>query len=385
MANDLHYNTFDSIIIWEKEIIHHCPFSILTRKEFAVDESVIYNKWNSLLFQITGSESHCGENFFTTQEGVYIHEEPKHKYQYKYLPVKTHKMDTKTLGDLIMANVDFNKFDQFKLSLEMREYTCKAFIANLFTIKNLENKFTRFYANNGDETIVYSKNNNIIIPTCAEVKNVTIQKRTSNCYEDLPATFVLNNQKIKGFITNSKIIVKYSKIINCNKEKKYYMFENKTTVIQQGNQAYLDHNIKRIALSNQIMKNNDLNFHHSELIIQGIDSISDFPATNEVKEFAGSYLVLPTAKNEDPKHGFRVSPAILMISSLIIIAGIIMATLKRQAIMVQVKRCLKREKENSEDYISPTTIQENLLTYAALSEKASEKPRLYQVLKAGEV
>ena len=50
------------------------------------------------------------------------------------------------------------------------------------------------------------------------------------------------------------------------------MFENKTTVIQQRNQAYLDHNIKRIALSNQIMKNNDLNFNHSELIIQGIDS-----------------------------------------------------------------------------------------------------------------
>ena len=88
------------------------------------------------------------------------------------------------------------------------------------------------------------------------------------------------------------------------------MFENKTTVIQQRNQAYLDHNIKRIALSNQIMKNNDLNFHHSELIIQGIDSISDFPATNEVKEFAGSYLVLPTA-------GINLFRSILPISKLI--------------------------------------------------------------------
>ena len=163
----------------------------------------------------------------------------------------------------------------------MKINICKNFMSNLFVIKNLERKFTRLFADNGEEVIVYSLNGNILIPNCVTIKNFTIQERTKNCYKDLPVTFSMNQAKINGFLTNDRILVSYSEKVDCSDKKKFYMIGD-AVIAQKGQKAFFEHKFNKVPLTNERIKNNDLNFHHSQLVIEGLGSNANVPDTNKV-------------------------------------------------------------------------------------------------------
>ena len=90
-------------------------------------------------------------------------------------------------------------------------------------------------------------------------------------------------------------------------------------------------------MTNERIKNNDLNFHHSQLVIEGLGSTANVPVTNKVLEFSGSFLILTESLPEEPKASNNFVPGLFLATSLIVCLSIILIIIKRQIIMSTIK------------------------------------------------
>jgi hypothetical protein len=78
-ARDTFCRLEDSIIVWNKSVIHLCPFSNIMEIDFNYDAeyNIVYNMTENLLFQLKSTEKHCAIDMIPTQEGVYLLEDTR--------------------------------------------------------------------------------------------------------------------------------------------------------------------------------------------------------------------------------------------------------------------------------------------------------------------
>ena len=304
-AKDLSCNLHDSIVIWNINIIHYCPLVFVKNILFNVKNNFIYSEHDNLLFTVIDQINHCGEKFYSTEEGIllfhvslitnrnrYNNKKPDNTYIAKKFQ-RLNQTDSSLMRDLILSTIDFSQFTELKNLLNTQTSICANFIMNLNIIKSFNDKFSRIFATNGDVTILYSKNNTIIIPKCKSIKSIIIRENTDNCYRDIPITYKLENKTITGFLNNDNIIIRYSIIVDCsfNKDKLYFL-TNGEILTQTGNKISYNHKIKTKSLSDLNLKLSDLHLQHSDLILDGIDSWDNIPLSNQVIENGDNFLIL---------------------------------------------------------------------------------------------
>ena len=125
----------ESIIVWDKEILHACPYERLMSPTLqVVDENMLVDQSKHLIFQVTGVESvSCIVNniptmfeMFTSAEGVYISDSPS----WLSFPIKDN-VELKSVHKLILADSDLSQSNILKLYRGLTQRFCTAFLANL--------------------------------------------------------------------------------------------------------------------------------------------------------------------------------------------------------------------------------------------------------------
>jgi len=181
-ARDTFCRLEDSIIVWNKSVIHLCPFSNIMEIDFNYDAeyNIVYNMTENLLFQLKSTEKHCDIDMIPTQEGVYLLEDTRntnirkakswieHVALYSQPKLKFN-LDSNDINDLTLANMDLDHYIDLNHYATLKNQQCNNFVNQLNVIVGLENVYTKVYVRDSGEIIVYSTGGNILIPKCLPV------------------------------------------------------------------------------------------------------------------------------------------------------------------------------------------------------------------------
>lgn len=79
----------------------------------------------------------------------------------------------------------------------------------------------------GNDVVLYNDHGTLLIPQCATVQEIIVQN-TTRCYHDLPVTYIIEDKKYNGFLTQDNILKKTSDIVECAtiRDKTYYVSES---------------------------------------------------------------------------------------------------------------------------------------------------------------
>ena len=136
-------------------------------------------------------------------------------------------------------------------------------------------------------------------------------------------------------------------------------------------------------MSNTKIKKNDLNFHHSDLIIDSVKSLVEISTLNYVKESSGSYLVLPVNKLEKQKKGFNPSALIASISIIATLIITITLLVSRKILMIKLEKLIKNLKKKPVD---ASEKKDDIEMYADINDKNEleelKKSKFYNLLKS---
>ena len=167
-----------------------------------------------------------------------------------------------------------------------------------------DDRFLTIYDSLSNPIIIYSNKNKITIPTCVEVNEIELIEKTEFCYEDFPIKFMIGNKNFSGFLTIDKIIKKNSKHVQCSEERKTVYLANANSVLVMSNNRIIikTANFRKIKLSIKQKNLNVLNFHHSKMVVDGIDTISEFLKLIQVKEGDEHLVVLASSVNKNKEY-----------------------------------------------------------------------------------
>lgn len=167
-------------------------------------------------------------------------------------------------------------------------------------IKHIPNRFTRLLDSTGQVVILYNRNGDLIVPNCLNLNKVEVLEDTSKCYNDFPVRLTLNNKSVIGFLTEDNIIQEYSKIVDCDTANKSLYFPTlNMRIIKIGSRTFKKYEVNRKTKLNYKQKNfAKLNFHHSSLVVNGVNTISEFLKLTQITE-KDEVLVVEHDKSND--------------------------------------------------------------------------------------
>lgn len=170
----------------------------------------------------------------------------------------------------------------------------------LNVIKHIPNRFTRLIDSTGQMVIVYNRNGDLIVPNCHILSEVEFIEETAQCYNDFPVRFNIQNKSVIGFLTEDNVIQEYSKLVDCDVANKsiYYPVLN-MRLTKKGSRTSKKYETNRKTKLNYKQKNfAKLNFHHSSLVVNGVDTISEFLKLTQINE---KNEVLVVEENQNSK------------------------------------------------------------------------------------
>ena len=285
-AKDLECPMSESIIIWEKTIVHSCPYAKVDSIEVKVRTG---NKLTSdtVLFQLTKEVTECGIKLFETNEGLYISSDEKAKD----LPKNTGSIEIGSF--LAIAELDDHKWNFMKKLLHLDMKICTNFISTINTRRSMTNGFFSVYDVKGNKLTLLNIDGTIYIPDCKPIKTIYVDK-TVNCFEDIPIIFMKDGKNQTGFIIEDNIIKRQSRKIDCGKMKNNSIIVSDKMISRKGNDIEIGSldsmNIKIEKISKLNLNLSELNFKHSNSIIEAPDIISIVHDLVTVDEESGTRL-----------------------------------------------------------------------------------------------
>ena len=278
LPEDLECNLHDSIVIWEKSILHECPFNKIFQEVFSHSNNLIWSDKLHVLFQTTEEKTYCNLQMWETREGLFILPTSKiTNPQLHYLSGILTTIDQKALTDLQLSDSDYYELKNIKMIERINKRVCKLFRTDLELFRLTKSKFLKLKDDNNNQLILFSSNNAIFVPTCVDIETFFTKDKTIFCYKDIAVSFYLNDKEINGFLTEDLVLVKSSNHVDCTKSPRSFQFPAlKVTIELQDNNIIAKHFDFRSIRINPRMKNfTDLNFHHSQQVINGINSIEN--------------------------------------------------------------------------------------------------------------
>jgi len=276
-VQDYFCNLHDSIIIWDKSVVHECPFEKVMIEEFNSSNQMIWNPNKHYLFQKTRQEQNCMIQMTLTQEGLYVVDlKTLNDQQKAVLNQLTKNIDPKAFTDLQLSDYDYTEFLNNRALNKLQLKTCELFYSSLQIFKQQEESFLRIKDANSNSLIIYSRDNKIIIPTCIDVSEIEVIEKTEYCYNDIGVKFVLNEKNTTGFLTKDNILVSHSKHVACSNQVRKFVVNTTTIILVQNKSIVLTrNNLNYVSLHFNMKNFDDLNFKHSDQIKNGLNVIDD--------------------------------------------------------------------------------------------------------------
>ena len=207
---DLFCSIQENMIIWEKDIIHSCPFFLIRSINVTIIDSMVLGE--TLMFQITNKQNSCGLNIMSTTEGLYLTLDP----QGTKLETSNIELDMKT--HFMLAEVDY-KFEALLRIIDNYNNKIENQICNLLKDKlTLLANYTYLTLNdeNNVARVIFKDNGELIITTCVDISKISIATSNKFCYKHIPISFVINNTTMNGFLRENNLLTLESQEVNCN-------------------------------------------------------------------------------------------------------------------------------------------------------------------------
>jgi len=262
---------------------------------------------------------------YSTQEGLFIVDE-QHltAFQKTIFQNVTKKLDQKAVVDLQLADADYKEFINNKLFNKIMVQICNNYYNNLQMFKHQQNKFLITKDSNQNTLILYSDGKQVFIPTCVTLRKIIVLNRTNNCYKDVPVEFELNLKKTHGFLTDELIVISQSKKIDCKaNNRKIIINDSLILVVDNEHITTMENRFKKQRLNFKMKNLNQLNFHHSEKVVEGFSVVEDLVKYSRyIEDSALVYVETKSLENQklsnEQKHQeYNLMYQIIALSSVI--------------------------------------------------------------------
>ena len=201
-VKDWYCNLKDSIVVWNKDVVHECPFRKIADSYFQTEGPYLIINSLKLALQIKRMEFFCNIEMVVTTEGLYVAPLSKHLNSV----LIDDGGDTKELTNLMLADSDYRTLKNINEEYEILYKECKNFVYMLKLFSFQQDKFLRIEDFKKKEVIIYTHNSQIYLPRCVNLTKISIIINSKSCYEDIPVQFIINGNIMEGFLTNDKII-----------------------------------------------------------------------------------------------------------------------------------------------------------------------------------
>ena len=335
----------DSTIVWDKKIIHFCPYEVVTKGKFDINsDNTVFSDSSRMLLKVTGFIKECSMKLYTTTEGLFIIGE-------NYTSMESLKLgnnkEIQTINEIILTDQDYAVHQLLELHKQWIVRSC-------IQLKNILRLLTYhtheyFVITDADDkdAIIYSNGKNLYLPICEPIHIVDVISPTKFCYTALPVTFFWRNITKQAFLNHKLILTDSSSFINCNtsidaivlpKTKRIlYRTQNKISLEKQS--------IENFQTINFIQPNlTRINFGHNQIIKDGIDIVSQFQKLLTVVDTGINLTII---ENDDSvKQGSTISLETLItwipwIEKLPFIIGSIITLICIIMILVCINKCIR--------------------------------------------
>ena len=161
------------MIVWEKSVIHECPFEHLPPFgiNLKANSNYILLSNESTLLKATGKVRECDIDMYKTVEGLYITlDEDLIKLRRQGVKVNT---QTEAIFNLILSNIDFNSYKEYEQWKNVEVQVCHIYQSFLQFFTLQEDKYIRINNKMGQECIFYSSGGQVFVPKCYDTSKVT--------------------------------------------------------------------------------------------------------------------------------------------------------------------------------------------------------------------
>jgi len=165
---DLFCETTDSIIIWEKDLYEHCPFSFMATSAVTANaDNLLYDSVNGRAFRVVSKVNICNNmEAYTTQEGLILTQSLEAQ------KLAQSEVDITGLHELMLSEQDANNFAMHRSLFSLKKRICDQ-MANYLRILALKaDTFDLYKDFKGNERVFYAHYGNVYVPTCVKVGEV---------------------------------------------------------------------------------------------------------------------------------------------------------------------------------------------------------------------
>jgi len=275
IIKDLKCELQDSIIIWNLDIIHKCPYYEISYTSYRIKGFFLWNEKDKLGFQYEKFINACDTKVIQTTEGLFL-SRPRIVEAQRSPP--THG-EIKEITNLLLADEDYVRIEAIEARNKIVIQQCTNLKNTLRLLEKMEDRFLITEDYNKNEIIFYANHGNVYRPRCATIKSVEVLNNTNTCYNDLPVSFRYNNATLYGFLNTDGIIRRTSSTVSCDNFYSFIPLKNANqTIVRKGTKALIIDNsflsYDGFSYDQTVLARDDL--YHSRLLIDSVDEISSF-------------------------------------------------------------------------------------------------------------
>lgn len=278
-----HMKQMESIIVWDKDIISKCPFTIIKSVNLEQNEEepkIFYDKKDKLAFKIVETTKECEISMVKTTENLYLvfYSDDKmveHLYE-KCTTNKTYQTDVRSRHELMLSEADGASYDLTQRIQKNQIQNCRNMALFLNYLKQNPKKYDVAIDSHGVERIFYSDHGLIFMPTCVLINTFDIHvenTRNEYCIEEFEISFVMKNITMHAFINSNRIIVsKPTQTDNCDKIINFPYSKQMVIASKTSNQVVETHNMIKL---DDLFTEREINFPHLRQLMDPIDMVNE--------------------------------------------------------------------------------------------------------------
>ena len=304
----------NGIMIWDKTILHSCPYGYVQTGNFTASGSVIYSTPGSklsvnntavhALFQLLEPVEACGVLFYGTSEDLYVTQQ-----EVRHLTKDALAPDLQVMQHLTLADEDFTAFILneaiIKLHILTNTLNCLSFKMLLESLRKInQNQFIKINDPQGNNLIIYVEHGNLYIPQCQPINTIYLINETSYCYQDFPIKLLIGDNFQSAFLTSAGVITSTSTKVNCSQPQESLILNKLWLARYQ--QTYIVHRINESSLYNirtRSIQMANLDFNHNVQFNLDIDVMDQLDHSTSILDSGHKFNILRDEALE-PKPSF---------------------------------------------------------------------------------
>ena len=276
-VKDLSCQLGKEMAIWSKNIINLCPYQYISSlSSIEVARNNIWTDFYQHLFKVVERFNLCNNiTAFRTTEGLILSLD-KRVLKFNYSDI-----ELSAIHKLMLVEEDAAAERAHERIKEVNRQNCfqQEEILNLMRLQ--ENRFYNLHSKQNKEMIVYANKGILQVPRCIKIDEINLNKaQNSNCSNRLEISFNLDNIKMKGYLTNDRIIRLSKDEKKCSRT--HILSLNGIEIIVKKSKNLeikkLTNTISTSELSN--LEESDRNFLHDKKILSRSDLLKEFEMSN---------------------------------------------------------------------------------------------------------